>query len=331
MRYSKAMFEIVRRYADDVEEYSIDECFAELTGLDKPLKMSYKEIAQRIQKEVMDELKVSVTIGLAPTKVLAKVASKWVKPNGLTVITRDTAEEYLAIFPIEKTWGIGPATVRSLKHMGVETAGNFTSKSRLWVRESFSSNYDVIWNELRGVSVLRLNPVLKSTYASMQRSRTFHPSTSEASFLLAQLSKHVEEACAKVRQYHLMPKKFSLYLRNKNLQYTSYTVVLPKPTCAPETIISFIHDNFHRVYLSGVTYRATGVTLHHLIPSESHQSTLFDVTTKSDKFEAIHKQIDILEHKLGKHVVHLGTSHHALTNMTEDIDFDSEERNLLFV
>ncbi len=331
MRYSKAMFEIVRRYADDVEEYSIDECFAELTGLDKPLKMSYREIAERIKREVMDELKVSVTIGLASTKVLAKVASKWVKPNGLTVITRDTAGEYLATFPIEKIWGIGPRTARALKQMGVVTAGDFVSKTRIWVRESFSSNYDAIWNELRGVSVLRLNPVLKNTYASMQRSRTFHPSTSDKTFLLAQLAKHVEDACAKARQYHLMSKKFSLYLRNKNLQYSSYTVVLPKPSCSPETIISHIEENFHYVYFPGMLYRATGVTLHHLVPSESHQSTLFDVTTKSDKFEAIHKQIDILEHKIGKHVVHLGASHSARSDMTEDIDFDSEERNLLFV
>ena len=85
-RYSSLMFDIVRRYADDVEEYSIDECFADLTGLDKPLKMSYKEIAERIKKEINEELDLSVSIGIAPTKVLAKVASKWVKPNGLTII-----------------------------------------------------------------------------------------------------------------------------------------------------------------------------------------------------------------------------------------------------
>src|SRR3989344_643518 len=83
-RLSRAMFDIVRRYADEVEEYSIDECFADLTGLDKPLKMSYLEIAERIKKEVNEELGLSVSIGLGPSKVLAKVASKWQKPNGLT-------------------------------------------------------------------------------------------------------------------------------------------------------------------------------------------------------------------------------------------------------
>ncbi len=331
MRYSKAMFDIVRRYADDVEEYSIDECFAELTGLDKPLKMSYQEIAERIQQEIMEELAVSVTIGLAPTKVLAKVASKWIKPRGLTVITRGTLGEYLTTFPIEKVWGIGTRTAYSLKQQSVETAQDFINKSRLWVRQSYSSNYDVIWNELQGVSVMQINPVLKSKYASMQRSRTFRPSTSDTSFLLAQLSKHVEEACAKARKYNLSPKKLSLYLRDRHLKYSVYTCTLPKPTSAPEILIKYVHENFHHIYNKEVLYRATGVTLCDLTKSDSYQATLFDTTTKADKFEAIHKELDRLEHKLGKHVVHLGTSHRALSAMTEDIDEDSEERSLLFV
>ena len=106
-KYSSMMFDIVRRYADDVEEYSIDECFADLTGIDKPLKMSYLQIAERIKKEVNEELGLSVTIGMAPTKVLAKVASKWVKPNGLTVITKETSSQFLVGTAIDKIWGIG--------------------------------------------------------------------------------------------------------------------------------------------------------------------------------------------------------------------------------
>jgi nucleotidyltransferase/DNA polymerase involved in DNA repair len=331
MRYSRAMFTIVRRYADDVEEYSIDECFAELTGLDKPLKMSYLEIAQRIKKEVMEELAVSVTVGLAPTKVLAKVASKWVKPNGLTVITRNTAPDFLLKFPIEKIWGIGPSTVEALKKRGVETAGDFVDKPLSWVNENFSINYEVIWNELNCISVMKLNPEMKVLYSSIQKSRTFHPATTDTTFLLAQLSKHTEEACKKARQYGLVMKKFSFLLRAKDLRYTVCTVALSVPTNAPETILAHIKEKFGEVYTRGILYRATGVTLQNLTVGVVHQATLFDATTKADKFEAIHRQLDILERKLGKHVVHLGSTQQALTNMTEDIDFDSEERNLLFV
>src|SRR5689334_7481251 len=122
VRYSGMMFDIVRRYADDLEEYSIDECFADLTGLERLLKMTYKQIAERIKSEINKELNLSVSIGLAPTKVLAKVASKWVKPNGLTVIERNTAKEFLSKTPIEKIWGIGPQTAKLLKSKSINMA-----------------------------------------------------------------------------------------------------------------------------------------------------------------------------------------------------------------
>ncbi len=330
MRYSREMFAIVRRYADDVEEYSIDECFADLTGLDKPLKMTYLEIAQRIKKEVTEELGLSVTIGLAPTKVLAKVASKWVKPNGLTVITRDTASEFLLKFPIEKIWGIGPSTVEALLRRGVETAGDFIDKPLQWVNENFSINYEVIWKELSGTSVMKLNPEMKVLYSSIQKSRTFHPATSDTTFLLAQLSHHIENACTKARQYNLTPKKFTFLLRAQNLRYSVCAITLPKPTNAPEVLIDLVKQKFGEIYVQGVLYRATGVTLQNLTSGASPQATLFDTTTKSDKFEALHKSLDALEHKIGKRVVHLGSTHSAMKNMTEDIDQESDERHLLF-
>ena len=76
---SKRFFAIVRRYTPDVEEYSIDECFADLTGLRRPLRMSYLKIAERIKRELDAELGFTFSVGLAPNKVVAKIASKWQK------------------------------------------------------------------------------------------------------------------------------------------------------------------------------------------------------------------------------------------------------------
>lgn len=328
--YSRAMFDIVRRYADDVEEYSIDECFADLTGLDKPLKMSYLEIATKIKKEINEELGLSVTIGLAPTKVLAKVASKWQKPNGLTIITQETIGTFLSTFSIDRIWGVGPRTSRFLRSEGIHTAQDFLAKDMRWVHANLSVNYEVIWKELSGVSVININPEVKTVYSSIQRTRTFHPATSDKEFLLTQLSKHTEDACAKARQYNLSPKKISFHLRTKELRYITYAFPLPAPTNSPETIIMHIREMFHELYKVGAFYRATGVTLHGLTSSSSNQGTLFDTTTKADKFEALHRSLDALEHKLGKRVVHLGSTHSALKHMTEDIDPEDGERHLLF-
>ena len=332
-KYSRMMFDIVRRYADDMEEYSIDECFAELTGLDKPLKMSYLEIAERIKKEVNEELGLSITIGLAPTKVLAKVASKWVKPNGLTVITIDTAPEFLSKFAIEKIWGIGPRTVGKLKSLGIHTAGDFANKDRRSIHDAFSKPYEGIWREIHGEVVMELDTKPKTEYDSIQKTRTFHPSTNGKEFLLSQLSKNIEDACAKARHYTLTPKKVSVFLKDQNFRFHTITIILASPTNAPETLLSLVNERFDEMYKKGVMYRTTGVTLQDLMHNTVVQGDLFGGTDRAEKFEAIHKQLDTLEDKFGKRVVHLASTYGALKHKEKIGGTDAEEldRDLLFL
>ncbi|MDO8430396.1 MAG: DNA polymerase IV [Candidatus Taylorbacteria bacterium] len=322
--YSEKMFDIVRRYADDVEEYSIDECFADLTGLDRPLKMSYREIGERIQKEIKDELDLSVSVGIAPTKVLAKVASKWIKPNGLTVIEKGNINEFLSKVPVDKIWGIGRSTSAFLYKNKIHTASDFTSKSLEWIRDTLARPHEVIWNELKGISLMMLDPQPKTEYSSVQRTRSFHPSTNNRIFLLSQLSKHTEDACAKARHYHFSPKRISIFLKTRDFRYYSTCLILPSPTNAPEILLSHIQKEFEKIYNPGVFYRTTGITLHELIPVDRTQSDLFGNTKLEHRFELIHKQIDLLEEKYGRRLVYLASTHHARSR--DVIEFKNEKR-----
>lgn len=330
-RMSCQMFDIVRRYADDVEEYSIDECFADLTGLDRPLKMSYREIAERIKKEINTELGLSVSIGLAPTKVLAKVASKWQKPDGLTVIEAEKAPDFLAKTPIEKIWGIGPRTSLALIKKGVKTAGDFASRNITWVRHEFSKPYEVIWRELNGEYIMKIDPIPKTIYSSVQKTRTFHPATSDKVFLLSELSKHIEEACRKARHYHLVPKKLSFFLKSQSFKYFSYTLTLPAPTNAPEILVALVRKYFQEVWNDKNLFRTTGVVLQELFPATATQGDLFGGTQKTSKFEKIHSQIDALEEKFGKRVVYLASTHKSLKQKKLGTDPDDLDRDLLFL
>ena len=330
-RYSQMMFDIVRRYADDVEEYSIDECFADLTGLNKPLKMSYLEMAQRIKKEINEELNLSISIGLAPTKALAKVASKWVKPNGLTVVDRDSVSTFLTKTPIEKIWGIGPQTSIFLKKKGILTAYDFASREEPWIKENLSKPYEVIWHELNGVAVMEIDPNPKTVYSSIQKTRTFHPATNDETFLMSQFSKNMEEACAKARHFKLTPRRLSLFLKTQSFRYMSYMIPLSTPTNAPEILMSLVQANFKKMHAKGVMYRTTGVTLCDLAPDSASQQDLFGGTDKANKFEVIHKQIDSLEDKFGKRVVYLASTSQALKRKEKGTDHDDLDRNLLFL
>jgi DNA polymerase-4/DNA polymerase V len=330
-RYSSLMFDIVRRYADDVEEYSIDECFADLTGLDRPLKMTYLQIAERIKREINAELKLSISIGLAPTKVLAKVASKWKKPNGLTVIERASALDFLMKTPIGKIWGIGPKTSEVLQQKGIYTAGDFVRKELTWVRENFSKPYEVIWQELNGISVMELDPRPKTVYSSMQRTRSFHPATNDAVFLFSQLSKHIEDVCSKARHFKLSPKKASFFLKTKDFKFVIRTVILSSATNAPEIILSLAQKEFAKLHTKGVLYRTTGVILHDLVAGTASQADLFGGNARANKFELIHNQIDSLENKFGKRTVYLASTHNALKKNVKVTESEDLDRNLLFL
>jgi DNA polymerase-4/DNA polymerase V len=336
VKYSGMMFDIVRRYADDVEEYSIDECFADLTGLERTLKMTYRQIAERIKKEVNEELGLSVSIGIAPTKCLAKVASKFVKPNGLTVIEKETAKDFLSKTPIEKIWGIGPKTSEVLIRKGILTAQDFAGKSLGWITNNFSKPYEVIWKELNSILVLEIDTSTKTSFSSIQKTQTFHPDTNDKTFLLSQLSKHAEDACRKARYYKLVPKKISFFLKDKNLKYYTCLASIPNPSNTPENIIALINENFDKIYAKRLLYRTTGVILQDLTLNYVSQNDLFGNTVKTDKFELIHKQIDSLEQKFGKDVVYLASTQNALKHEEKDESDndkspDELDRNLLFL
>jgi nucleotidyltransferase/DNA polymerase involved in DNA repair len=339
VRYSNLMFNIVRRYADDVEEYSIDECFADLTGLDRTLKMTYRQIAERIKREINDELNLSVSIGLAPTKVLAKIASKWVKPNGLTVIDSSATRDFLVNFPIEKIWGIGPRTSEFLKKRGINTAYDFSTRDLDWVKNNLSKPYETIWRELNCERVLEIDPKLKTTYSSIQKTRSFHPNTNDATFLFSELSKHVEDACAKARHYKLATNRISFFLKTKDFKFFTCTISLTSPANVPEMMLPLIREKFATIYKKGVLYRTTGVILQNLSNNYANDSTqqqyLFEDMSRNskmqNKFEIIHNQIDLLEAKFGKNIVHLASSKKALKNKRTGTDYDDLDRDLLFL
>jgi DNA polymerase-4/DNA polymerase V len=331
VKYSKMMFNIVRRYADDVEEYSIDECFADLTGLELSLKMSYKEMAETIKKEVNDELDLSVSLGVASTKVLAKIASNWQKPNGLTVIEKDNIKEYIDKVPIEKIWGVGPKTSAKFIDLKVTTAGEFARKSMDWVRENFSKPYLSIWKELNGDSVLGIDPIIKTKYSSIQKTKSFNPFTNDRHFLLSQISKNIEGACSKARHYGLFPRKVSIFLKTQDFEMINNTISVEFPTNAPETIISLCNMEFDKIYTKGIMYRTTGVTLQDLVSTESIQTDLFGESNDVDKFETIHNSIDLLEKKFNKKMVYLASTHSAIKHQKKGTESDDLDSDLLFL
>src|SRR3989338_32012 len=210
--FSARMYEIVRRYTPSVEEYSIDECFADLGGMRRVHKMSYVQIAEDIKKDLERELGMTFSIGVSATKVLAKIGSKWKKPAGLTVIQLHDAHLFLAKTPCINVWGIGSNTAAYLEKLGVRTALELARKDDAWVRANLSKPYVEIWKELGGEVVNELDTEGRKSYQSIQKTKTFTPPSRDPHFVFSQLSKNIENACIKARRWGLATPEIFFFL-----------------------------------------------------------------------------------------------------------------------
>jgi DNA polymerase-4/DNA polymerase V len=307
--FSRRMFDIMRRFTPDVEEYSIDEAFADITGMRRVLHSSYEEIALKMKKEIERDLGITVSVGLSITKVLAKVASKHLKPAGMTVIKGRDIAQYLCDLPVEKVWGIGPATTNYLAKMGIHYALEFAQLPEKTVLKKFTKPTVEIWQELRGASVYPVTMEEKSSYASISKTKTFAPPTSNAEYLFAHLMRNMESACIKARRYSLAPNKIVVFLKKNDFATVGSEAKLSRPCAFPLEFSGIIHDLFDSCYCPEDIYRATGVVLLNLEPDTNIQYTLFDKPLQAEKIRELYNVADELGQKFGKHTLHLGSSH----------------------
>jgi DNA polymerase-4/DNA polymerase V len=330
--FSKRMYSIVRRYTEIVEEYGIDECFAEITGLRRYLRMPYIKIAEKIKNELESELGITFSVGLAPSKVLAKVASKWNKPSGLVSIPGKEAHKFLGKLPVGNVWGIGEQTTRYLSQFGIRTALDFAKHDENWVKDKMTKPHIEIWNELRGNAVLTLETEEKHDYQSISKTKTFTPPSKDRSYILAQLSKNTENACIKARRHGLCAKRLYFLLRTKDYRHEGYELKLNNKTCLPSEIVPLINKHLDLIFDPKILYRSTGVILSDLESNTSRQEDLFGSSATAEKIERIYDAIDKLSEKYGKHAVFLGTSFKAIFGRQYEGDRNESARrkNMIF-
>ena len=306
--FSVRMFEILRRFSPDVEEYSIDEAFIDLTGLRRSFHGSYGYIAGKMQETIERELGITVSVGVSLTKVLAKIGSKHKKPKGLTVISGKDIHISLRTLPAGKVWGIGPNTSAFLKKLKIFTALEFARKDERFIKKNFSKPYQEIWHELNGRSVYPVVSESKSDYQSISKTKTFTPPSCEKQFVFAQLSKNLENACIKARRHRLAASRLMVFLRKQNFRDIGIEIKLNRPTAYPAEFFESLTKAFHHIYSQDTLYRSTGVVLAGIVPGNSVQYSLFDDTTKIEKMERIYTSIDRLSARFGKHTVQHASS-----------------------
>lgn len=307
--YSKRLFDILRRFTPSVEEYSIDEAFADLSGLRRLYRTGYVEIARRIKETVQRELGLTVSLGLSASKILAKLASKENKPDGFTVVRGRDIHRFLEKMPLERVCGFGPNSVSLLQKKGIRTVLEFVRRPEKWAEQLFGKIGRELWNELRGESIYPVVTSEKNDYLTVSKTKTFTPPSSDRDFVRAQLLRNLESALIKLRRHGLRARVLAVYLRTQDFRSAALEGEWHHATQSTLEAVSLADQLFQRIFNPQERYRSTGVFLSKIESDQRPaQYSLFDDVRKIKGFRAVDRVIDGVNELYGKHTLHLGAT-----------------------
>jgi len=257
-RESERIKNILRRFTPLIEDVGIDEAFLDISGIDKPSE----EIAKEIKRQINDKTELTCSIGVAPNKLLAKIASDMEKPDGLTIILPDEREHILQPLPVRKLWGIGPKTEAYLKDMGTETIGALASLSLETLVDKFGSSYgNYLYHASRGIDDSPL--VTHWEPKSISRETTFQKDVMNWQFIAKTLAELTREVVTDMKENGFKARTVTVKIRFSDFETLTRAHTLPRSTDAEGEIRKAAFACLKRVDLKKKV-RLVGVRASHL-------------------------------------------------------------------
>jgi len=224
---SRQIMKVLQSFTPDVEQVSVDEAFLDVTHVEQ-LWGNPVQLAKRIKTQIRKERGLNASIGVAPNKFLAKLASDLEKPDGLTLITEENKREILATLPISKIWGVGKVTRKLLEDQGFHTMGD-VQKTSLRALRSVLGNFAEHIHQLANGEDER-NVEMECEAKSISSEHTFDIDTNNASLLLRTIMAHAENIARQLRHERLSTRTIVLKLRYSDFTTITRRKTLPQPT-----------------------------------------------------------------------------------------------------
>ena len=304
---SEEVMAVLREFSPNVQVYSVDEAFVELTGLKRLYKKNYLELAQFIREQIKEKIDIPVSIGVSSTKTLAKLASDKAKKTdtGVYMIANKKIMPELQNTKIEEIWGIGKNLTVLFKKAGILSAADLVAKEDVWLDKKVGIRALEMKHELLGEVV---SPVVNEEKLpkSIQKTSAFGIFTSDLDFIKNQLNYHIHSACRKLRKIDCKAQTIGVMLRTKDFRVVYDKKMLSAPTSFEMEISDIAFELLQKIYSPSVVYRSTGIILDNLRCNTEEQLFLFSDDVLDSKKEKLSKCFDKLEAKFGKDIVQIG-------------------------
>ena len=295
---------IIRKEAPAYFRYSIDECFVYLDGMEH---LDLKAWGEDLHKKIKQSVGMPVSIGLAPNKTLAKMASHFAKKyqgyRHCCMIDSDEKRiKALKLYPIDEVWGIGRRYAARLEALGVKTAYDFAEHNQSWVRATFNNIViERTWRELNGEDCVPNEEMAKKK--SICTSRSFNGMITDLDGLRTHVSNYAARCAEKLRQQGTVASVVGVFLNTNAFredlpQYWNFQEMrLITPSSSTITIVKAANEVLQNLYRPGYHYKKAGVIVMGIGPNSPIQQDLFD--TNAEQFEKM-KRLDAVIDRINK-------------------------------
>ena len=303
---------VLEDFAPAVEVYSIDEAFLDLRGMDN---VDFDAYAKKISSECWRLTSIPVSVGIAPTKTLAKIASKLCKQypklrGGCYMHRPQDIEKVLRKFPIEDVWGIGRRSCAKLLSMGVKTAWDYTQLPENAVRKLLALPGVRTWRELRGEPCIEFEDGFEAKQ-SICVSRSFAKEITDVEELSEQIANFASSMAEKLRQQRSVASEMAVFAYtnrfkdNEPQTYGNSLVHFEQPTNDQRTIVASAAAAVHELYKRGYGYKKAGVVATHILQESDVVHSLFEDSQAAEREHRITSALDAINGTFGRGTVKL--------------------------
>ena len=301
---------LLEGFAPAIEVYSIDEAFLDLRGMQG---IDYDKYAKEISRHCWKMVSIPVSVGIAPTKTLAKIASKlckqYPKLNGGCYMHRpQDIEKVLRKFPVGDVWGIGRRSLAKLKAMGVNSAYDFTQLSEAVVKNIFGVTGLRTWRELKGEPCIEFEDGFEAKQ-SICVSRSFSSEIHELPELCEQIANFASSVAEKLRSQNSVACELSVFAytnrfkENEPQMYGNRLVQLSTPTNDQRVIVTRSIDAVKELFGRGYGYKKAGVIATRIMPVQNVMRSLFEDTASVEKEHKLTSAVDAVNKAFGRGTV----------------------------
>lgn len=310
---SKQIRAIFEQFTPLVEPLSLDEAFLDVRGT-MGLFGSAEEIGLRIKQQILEQLGLVASVGVAPNKFLAKIASDLHKPNALVVVPPDRIQEFLDPLPVSRIWGIGKVSSKSLERISVTTIGQLRQLSVETLTALFGTSGERYSQLARGIDQRSVVPDREAK--SISTETTFGQDIDDADILRAWLVTLVEQVAWRMRVHHHKGKTVDVKVRFSDFKSVTRSMTLEEPTDITDVFLDAANDLFDRIELDSRSVRLLGFGVSGFSQSPLVQQMLFDEPERIEQ-RKLDSVADEIAKKFGKGAIHRALGHEVIANKTK--------------